>query len=184
MMSPEELFDIALKADIITKGKAPWFVFGATKLGPGKTGAVKKLIAEPKLYRKIEKALPVVEQPAQPVISVGKSFDSPVPAGDISKIGIRTVETQVVKPVMNAADQMQSPGQMYQNRMIQRQVAQPNLTEDEAISLGGLYGWHQFRRADHLFTTVIQGRRFLIEKAVFYRMKDRGLAIEVDPYRN
>ncbi len=102
---------------------------------------------------------------------------------DVVEIGRREVVRIKDGPEIVATSDgpVVSPGQLRQVREV---VAQPFLTEEEAIGLGKLV-WHEYTgpmapsnngRRTIIYTTVVNGRRFMVEAKVFAALKNGGMA--------
>lgn len=56
-------------------------------------------------------------------------------------------------------------------------VLQPFLSMEEVEKIG-IAKWHTYKGNPNIFTTVINGRRFKLDKEVFERCKDKGLVLQ------
>ncbi len=52
------------------------------------------------------------------------------------------------------------------------------LTKSEAIKKGGPFKWHPFGKDLQFYSTVVEGERLVVEKAVFHQMKAEKKATE------
>ena len=63
---------------------------------------------------------------------------------------------------------------------VTERTTQPVLTQDEVRRLG-VCKWHKYKLDPNFYTTVVNGRRFMLNISDFQPLKDQGLVIEVGP---
>jgi hypothetical protein len=94
-----------------------------------------------------------------------------------NEVGIRDAEILRESPSEVRKEGTTSIMELGERRTVER-VAQPLLTQKEVERLG-ICEWHRLKQDKTLFTTVVNGRRFLLSQSDFAQLKDRGLVVQV-----
>lgn len=84
---------------------------------------------------------------------------------DVSELGIREHRLVSVQPV-EVEERGGTKIVEIRQTVIKKNLPQPLLELHEAKKLGR-QKWHPFRNMKDIFTTVVDGRRFLVEKHVY-----------------
>lgn len=103
---------------------------------------------------------------------------------DLNKIGIRPLTTMRDIPMVKKLSTDVNTGKettVFDLKNNQQPVtintAQPYLSEEEVKKIG-IYKWHAYKGNSKTFTTVVNGRRFKLDKEKFMRLKDKGLVLQ------
>ena len=110
--------------------------------------------------------------------------DKPNPNVDLNKIGVIPLTTVRDVPKVKKITTDENTGQtttvfdINNNRVpVTINTAQPFITEEEVEQIG-VYKWHAYKGNPEIFTTVVNGRRFKLNKETFMKLKDRGLVTQ------